>query len=439
MTAMERNLLLNEILSLEMLESSIDRENSKLKSYTGRSKQTNKFEPYRIQGGLYTAKEKAFAAFHPRGLVLTVPGNYGKEERRLSGRAPGTIQVRKEMVRFEDGKLGAYVQNFNEFTFYLDEVLRHIGRLRDLLSLGAPEAPTDLNALQKSALRPTDDFGRTIILKDHYKLWREAQNSFAITDSEGNLTGGRAYEVIKTSRDFNKARQAFWEILGELRRIITEAKRLKKPTIDLDIKLNDIGDMIKGNPLPLVDLIIEARSKRQEYDAKMKDLKDIMKNLNLDLIDKHEALRNAGEVFWSARDAHNRALVEHDKARTNARDHAARFGQTLLLRLPHVEKRNKIAADIRMPILVADAWRTLANFGSQAFKKLNSLLASRPLLERAKFHYAKPDPFGVEDITYLLKSYNQAYSWRDVLTKDDIEEWVAINKLWDEIFIKFYR
>ena len=95
-----------------------------------------------------------------------------------------------------------------------------------------------------------------------------------------------------------------------------------------------------------------------------------------------------------------------------------------------------------MPILVSDAWRALAIIGPPALKKLTSVLAAGVpggLLEKANFHYrnSKPDPFGVEDITNIIKAYQRAVSWKSVLTREEVEEWIGINKLWDETFNKF--
>ena len=407
---------------------------------TRTSKQTDKFERFRIKGGLYTAKERAFASRHPSGLMLTAPSVVGKEERQLTERAPATFMVGKEMVRFEGGKLGGYVQDYNEFCIHFEEVLRHIGRLRDLLSAGAPEAPTDLTATQRFVLRPTDDSQDSVGKKKLYSSWRDAQMSFATTDSKGYLSGGRANDVIEASRSFFKARQGFWQAHGDLYRTIAEAKRLNKPTYDLDIKLVDVSEvLIPTDPrafLHVVDYGLEVRSKRKEYDARMKAFADIVKNTNSALRDKFEAFNNAGEVYWEKLATYRKSLDARNSARIKAREQAALFGQSLS---PRSEKRDSVLAAIRMPVLVADAWRSLAVLGPPAIKKLNSVLKSRTLLERAKFHYAKPDPFRTKDITHILESYNRANSWKDVLTKDDVDEWVAMNKLWDETFDKFYR
>ncbi len=396
---------------------------------------------FRIQGGLYSAAEKKHATTHPKGFMLTAP-TLGKEERSLGGRAPATLTVRKELARFEGGKLGDYVQNYNDFCNLFEEVLRHIGRMRDLLSVGAPEAPTDLSRAQQYALRPTDNSQATILKKEIFDRWRSAQRAYAEADSRGNLARGRIQELLEASRGFYLARQDFWQAQGEFRRTIAEAKRLGKPTFDLDIKLNDLAEIVMGinvvdsglGLLHVVDYVLEARNKRKEYDAKMKTFADIVKNTNEALRDRFEAMKNAGESYWMRLDDYGKSRAARDRARLDARAGALRFGQAIA---PPSEKRDSVLASIRMPAAVSDAWRALAIVGPAALKKLQAVLASKALLDRANFHYAKPDPLGLDDMTQLRKSYARAASWTGVLTKDDVEEWVAMDKLWQEVFIRF--
>lgn len=392
-------------------------------------------DKFRITGGLYTASEKTYAATHPKGLLLTAPV-IGKQERSLVGRAPATLTVSKELARFEGGKLGEYVQNYNDFSNLFEEVLRHIGRLRDLLSAGAPEAPTDLNATQKYALRPTDNSQATAAKKEAYRSWRNAQEQYAAADSKGNLIAGRVHELLKASRAFDLARQNFWQAQGEFRRTVAEAKRLGKPTFDLDIKLTDVAEVVQGGLglLHVVDYVLEARNKRKEYDAKMKKFADVVKNTNSALRDHFEAMKNAGEVYWDRLADYRTSIDAQSAARGNARQRAMLLGQQLA---PRSEKRNRVLAIIRMPALVSDAWRALAIVGPTALRRLQAVLASEEMLKRANFHYARPDPFGLADITQIRLSYARADSWKGVLTKDDVAEWVAMNGLWDETFTKF--
>lgn len=390
---------------------------------------------FRIRGGLYTAAEKKHAASHPRGLLLTAPV-IGKQERSLVGRAPASLSISKELARFEAGKLGEYVQNYNDFSDLFEEVLRHIGRLRDLLSAGAPEAPTDLNATQQTSLRPTDNSQATAAKKRAYRDWRNAQAEYATTDSKGNLVGGSVQQMLKASRAFDLSRQDFWQAQGEFRRTLAEAKRLGKPTFDLDIKLADVVEVAQGGLglLHVADYVLEARSKRKEYDAKMKVFADVVKNTNTALRDHFEAMKNAGEVYWERLADYRGSIDARNAARANARERVMLFGQELA---PRSEKRNQVLATIRMPALVADAWRALAITGKAALRRLQAVLGSEELLKRANFHYAKRDPFGIEDITQIIQSFKRADSWKGVLTKDDVEEWAAMSKLWDETFTKF--
>ena len=394
-------------------------------------------ELFQIKGGLYSAKDKAHAAQHPAGLVLTATV-VGPQERRLWDRGPATISVGKEISRFEDGKLGAFVENYNEFTHHFEEVLRAIGRLRDLLSAGAPEAPTDLTPTQKFALRPTDDTQPTVEKKRSYREWRNAQELYAAGDGKGGLIAGRVYEVARTGREFELARQAFWQAQGKLRRTIAEAKRLDKPKFEaLDIRLSDIVSAVQGwweLAAVAVDAVLDARKKRAEYDAKMQRFAEIVKDTNAAVRDDFEAFRNAATVYWAKLTAHRTSAVECNKARIEARQKAALFGQALA---PRSERRNHVLAAIRMPALVSDAWRALAIIGPPALKKLSAVLASPSLVERAAFHYGRSDPYGLDDVSQVIKAFKVAQSWKGVLTKDDVAEWVAMNRLWDETFNRF--
>lgn len=395
-----------------------------------------RLEPYRIRGGLYTARQKAYHARHRAGLLLTVTV-VGRQEAKLAGGAPETLTVAKEMARFEGGRLGQFVEDYNDFTQYFEEVLRSIGRLRDLLSVGAPEAPNDMTAVQKFALRPTDNSAVTNVKKKSYREWRNAQEQYAHADDRGGLNGGRVFETAETGREFDLARQAFWQAKGKLQRTIADAKRLDKPKYEeVDIKFSDIVSIFEGGwgLVVLADAALEARRNRADYDAKMKQFADIVKNTNAAVRDDFEAFNNAGKIYWARLATHRTSIVERNKARMDARQKAALFGQDLA---PPSERRDPVLAAIRMPALVSDAWRTLALVGPPALKKLSSVLASGSLMDRAKFHYARPDPYGLSDLTNTLKAFLRAHSWKDVLTKDDVEEWIAMNRLWEETFNRF--
>ena len=153
--------------------------------------------PYIIEGGHYNEKEKVRARQHPAGLLLTA-SVIGKEEQKLRDRAPYPITVSKERMRFGGGKLGEFVNDYNDFTHYTDEVLIGIGRLRDLLSAGAPEEPGEMTAAQTRALRPTDNSQASTLKKQSYREWRAAQNLYAT--KSGSVLGGSAFDVTTTGR-----------------------------------------------------------------------------------------------------------------------------------------------------------------------------------------------------------------------------------------------
>jgi 3',5'-cyclic AMP phosphodiesterase CpdA len=394
---------------------------------------------YQIKGGLYSAKQKIFHAQDRRGLILTA-SVVCKWEEKLALRGPSTVVISKEMTRFEGNRLGEFVENFNEFTHYFDEVLRAIGRLRDLLSAGAPEAPTDMTPAQKFALRPTDDRQITGEKKRAYRDWREAQARYAAADGVHSLV----FEVPRTGRQFDDARQTFWEAQGTLSRTIAQAKRDGKPKFkEIELKFSDLVSValgVTGEDWKLVvlvaDKVREALKNKAEYEAKLKEFSLLVKNIKGAIQDQFEAFRRAGATYWTEFEIHRETIAERDKARIEARRRAADFGQAIA---PHAESRLHVLAAIRMPALVSDAWRALAIVGPPALAKLTSALASRGLIDRATFHYqkSKPDPFGVEDITNIIGALKRAESWKIVLTKNDVDEWVAMNNLWEETFNKF--
>jgi hypothetical protein len=50
---------------------------------------------------------------------------------------------------------------------------------------------------------------------------------------------------------------------------------------------------------------------------------------------------------------------------------------------------------------------------------------------------SRRDPFELEDITKIRHAWDRAKSWEPVLNKEEIEEWVATNNLWEDTFVKF--
>ena len=394
-------------------------------------------ERYRIEGGRYSPKEKQHAAEHLAGLVLTSPV-IGKEEQKLSMRGPTPIFVSKEKMRFDGGRLGEFVSDFNEFTHYFDDVLHGIGRLRDLLSAGAPEAPTDMTATQKRALRPTDDTQPSLGKKDAYRNWLEAQAKYATMHAKGGLPGGLVFEVARTGRDFDKARQEFWEAKGKLSRTIAAAKGLTHPQFDLQLKLSDLVSL--ADPVTAVatglDKLIEARQKRQEYDAKMKEFEAAVTSAGDAARDDFEAFKRASATYWTKVADHQAALEDRDNARIESRQRAAHVGQAIA---EPAETRSPVLAGVRMPLLVADAWHALAVTGPPARQKLAKVLLGETVVVTAskKDWGWRDDPMELNDITQIRLAWQQAQSWEVVLTKEEVEEWVAMDKLWEETLTKF--
>lgn len=402
---------------------------------------------YEIAGGKYTAAEKERAAKHPAGLILTA-SVVGRMEQRLTMRAPYSLSVDKEWIRFGSGRLGEFVDDYNDFTYYFGEVLTGIGRLQDLLSAGAPEIPDFMTSRQKQALRPTTDKPEDAEKKTLYRDWRAEQAKYA--NADGGVLRGLVFQVSDTAHKFERDRETFWQATGDLRQAIAEAKRLakNKPAYEaLDLKLSDAlslaAAIAEGGPMaPLtvaayaVDAVINAREKRKEYDKKMNEFWEIARAVEPRLQDRHEKVRNAQDAYWDAVLAHAQAVRDRDKARVEARQRAALLGQKLA---PAGEGRSEVLAEIRMPILVADAWRALAIIGPPARAKLRKTLAGRDVVEQASLKdlswRGQQNPFA--DITLIRRAWQRALSWEPVLTSDAIQDWQSVDKLWDEVYNKF--
>lgn len=390
-------------------------------------------EPYRIEGGKYAPDKKRREAEHPSGLIRTA-SVIGKEEQKLIDRGPAAIYVSKELMRFEAGKLGDAVLDWNDFTVYIDEVLRCIGRLRDLLSAGAPQWPADMTKLQQRVLRPTDDTTSSAPIKVAYRSWRKSQAKYV----------GLVREVAAKRRAVELARQAFWEAKGALSRTIARSKSLGKPTYDFELGLSDIGTafgILTLNPAALaagVDKVLEARKARETYDAKMKEFAAAIQTANQQVKDEFEALRNAGKKYWEENTTLRATRQKLEVTRKLSREDAALVGQSIANRAG-AGNVPKLLGEVRMPLLVADAYFALASIGPLARKKLYNVLAARAVIERASFHDEKwiRDRYEWQDITQIRGAWKRAKTWEPVLAKEDVDEWVAINKLWEETLQKF--
>jgi hypothetical protein len=401
-------------------------------------------DDYVIRGGRYTPEERQHAATDPSGLVLT-SSVIGRFERRLTGRAPYPLSVSKEWARFGSGRLGDFVADYNEFTHYFGEVLAAIGRLQDLLSAGAPEMPNLMTSAQKHALRPTTDRPEDTDKKILYRQWRDEEAKYAT--SEGGVLRGLVFDVGSTAGRFEEQRHGFWQAAGELKRTIEDAKRLgkDKPTYEaLDLSLSDALALVDPYALAAkaVDLVVDAYKKRQEYDAKMSEFVTRVGQANDEVKDRFEKLRDVEKSYWAALLRHRQAIRDRDRTRLEARQKAALLGQRLA---PLGEKRPQVLAEVRMPILAADAWHALAVIGPPARAKLDKALKGRAVVEEAsrkdlswrpKITGGPPaNPFA--EITQIRLAWQRANSWSPVLTSEDIQEWAAVDKLWDEAFTKF--
>jgi hypothetical protein len=398
-------------------------------------------EPYQIEGGLYSPQEKQYAVRNPAGLLLTT-SVVGRYERTLADRAPWPITVSKNWMRFEAGALGRFVSDYNDFTQYFGEVLHGIGRMRDLLSAGAPEFPTEMTAVQKRALRPTDNTPSTVAKKQTFRDWQKAQADYATTYTTGAGTSrsGLAFDVARTGKEFDLARQEFWQAKGKLSRTIAAAKQLDRPKYEaLELKLSDALALLDPYAAAglLVDKVLDARQARKEYDAKMKAFGDAVKNANDTVKDDFEAFKGAETIYWVKSAEHQRSIGERDRARGESRQRAGLLGQATA---DPSESRDPVLSEVRMPGLVADAWHALATIGPPSLEKLRAVLAGRSLVERASrtdLSWRGHDPLAFNDITQIRLAWQRAQSWQDVLTREEIEGWVATDKLWQETFTKF--
>ena len=404
----------------------------------------NEEDDYAIRGNRYTSQEKQYASTHPSGLVLT-SSIIGRLERRLTARSPWPLSVSKEWARFGSGRLGDFVTDYNDFVHYFGEVLTAVGRLQDLLSAGAPELPNLMTSRQKYALRPTTDRPEDTDKKILYRQWRDEQAKYA--NAEGGILRGLVFDVASTAGQFEVQRHEFWQAAGELKRTIAEAKRLgkNKPTYDaLDLSLSDALVLVNpyASAAKAIDIVVDAYQKRKEYDEKMNEFAARVSGANDEVKDRYEKLRDVEKSYWASLLRHRQSVLDRDRTRLEARQKAALLGQKLA---PPGEARLSVLAEIRMPILVADAWHALAVIGPPSRAKLGNALKGKAVVEEAsrrdlswrpKSIGGPPaDPFA--EITQIRRAWQQANSWSSILASDDVEEWTAVHKLWDEVFTKF--
>jgi hypothetical protein len=293
-----------------------------------------------------------------------------------------------------------------------------------------------MTAKQQRALRPTDDTAPSVVKKQSYRDWREAQAEYATTD-KGGLPSGLVFDVAQTGRDFELSRQEYWQAKGRLSRAIKRAKGLSKPQLDaLELKLSDVASLITpwGAIATGVDKVMEASKKRKEYDTKMGAFEAAIKTAGDEVRDDLEALKGTGATYWTKLAEHHKAIAKRDDARVESRQRAGLLGQSVA---DPSETRSPVLAEVRMPFLVADAWHALAAIGPSALRQLTKVLAARGVVERASTRDESWRSNPVSDIGWIRRAWQMADSWKEVLTKEEVEEWVAMNKVWEETLTKF--
>jgi hypothetical protein len=301
-----------------------------------------------------------------------------------------------------------------------------------------------MTALQKLALRPTDDRSASGEKKRTFHAWRKAQQDYARTTEDGRLVGGSIVEVATLARNVTEARNDFWDAQAKLTRAL--AIKLDKPEYELaNPKIADIAEIVLAETVEAAvtagltlgaDLLVEAIKNRKEYDTKMQRFLDALKAKKQLVEDELDAYRAKGQAYWDCVGRHINALKERTVVREQERQSAGDFGQALA---PRSVSSGAKLAEIRMPVLVADAWRALALNGEQAVKRLAIIIENRELVARARlfFERATPDPWEVNDITRLYAAYTGSISWRAVLDPDQVKIWSASHAAWEELFRKF--
>ena len=399
---------------------------------------------YRIRGGLYSPEYKAVALL-PNGFVLTVT-ELGREERRLTGGGPNTLAVGRDLALFEGGALGDFVVQFNEFVIYLDEILSNIGRLRDLLSVGAPETPDHLDQVQRKSLTPTKD-GDQSTKKPNYERWLASQLEYVGLSPSGHPIGF-VFDAASTGRELHRARHAYWRAQGRLLRSL--ATRLDKPSFEAaSLTLGDIASVVTAGPIlksavagpfvaglvVLTDWLLAMRKARVEYDEKMVMFSKQLQKFKAEVADELREMIDAGQNYWDKYGTHLTKIDNGQMKKMQSRKAAANLGDAL--GSPRFAPQRN--AKIRMPILVSDAYRALAVLGPAALALLPKLLRSGRLVNRAIVHFTNRSPVLTSEIRLVTRAYNDLLKARSIVTKENIAWWVSVDDFWKEEFNKFYR
>lgn len=402
-----------------------------------------------IQGGLYDEKKQKFEGTHESGLIRTTSPKIGREESRVIKLSPYTLPIGRKAYRFNFPELARWVADYNAFALHVDEVVRGIGRLRDLLSSGAPESPSEIKDIHRLVMRRTDDYGGSGPRKTAYEAWRKSQREYASVSDKGNVVKGALFNMIKAYAAKASARHDFWDAQEALQRTIVEIKGLTKPEYDaIDLHLSDVAGIITSEKAwwqgllttatVVIDWVAEARKNRKEYDEKMKQFKAAIAKLKGVHTQVWERYVKAGDTYWERDAAYQESQFLLNEARMAARRDAALFGQNSL---PPGKKSDAVTGGVRMPPLMAEAWRVLAINGRPAVTHLNRVLAKRALIVEANRRMKRltTDKYKVDDITNIVIAFKEAEKWGKFLTRDLVGTWQTMHRLWAEAFGKVYR
>ena len=248
-------------------------------------------------------------------------------------------------------------------------------------------------------------------------------------------------------------RQEFWQAKGKMERTLEEAKRLakNKPEFNLDIKFGDIvglatnavAAVATGGTTAIIsaaaggaDMVQGARKARQDYDKKMIEFGELIKGANQEIRDDFEAFKGASSSYWILANEHQKAIQARENARLESRQRAALLGQSIA---DPSEKRDPVLAEVRMPVMVSDAWHALATIGPATRAKLLEVLRGANVVVAASKQGWKwrADSMRLEEISQIRDAWYRTKSWEPLLAKDQIEWWIDTDNLWKDTFNKF--
>lgn len=395
-----------------------------------------RLRPFSVVGGLnYTAAERRHAKEGRQGLLLT-SAVLGLNEKQLQKVAPPTIAVGKELDLFGGGRLGHFVDSYNEFAVAAGELLHGVGRIQDLVQTGAPLFPENMSAAQKKGMRPTDDTNPGAERKTALDTWKSANTAYAraVDDRVG------APERV------SQGRRAFWNAQAGLEAELKRARATLGASNPgkfkvLEVEVNDLVSVLvagfEGGPsnaakelgLTAVGKVLSAPKKREDWDKQVAQHKANLEASDAVLANEAQKLIDAGRTFHFARIDLMKAGPATDAARHKKRKDAAMFGQ---YSAPVSEKRNNVLAEIRMPLMMADAYDAAAVGLPRAERALQQALKAEPTVKKALIWYrnerARADKYKRDsrdstkqstpyfhDITSVRDAYVEVKRWPEIL------------------------